>query len=137
MQKNTFDTKLKEKQPIETPRKCLYLLLSTYRLCHVPVQKNALQWTKSPTESETPTDGASAAATPTATSSSANTTSSASAAGPASAPATPAEGTEQESCDSTETTAAASGENDGKLRGVYWVWQGIAAAIPWFQGENT
>lgn len=57
---------------------------------HWCLQKNALQWTKSPTANESG-DG-----TGTTTASTTSTV----------------EGAEQESCDSTETTAA-SGENDG------------------------
>lgn len=55
-------------------------------------QKNALQWTKNPSAAES----GDMAGTPTASTASVGA----------------AEGAEQESCDSTETTAA-SGENDG------------------------
>lgn len=54
------------------------------------LQKNALQWTKSPTANESGDGTGTPTASTTAT----------------------VEGAEQESCDSTET-AAASGENDG------------------------
>lgn len=70
------------------------------------LQKNALQWTKTSTESETPAELAGNTAPPGSTSSNAT-------AGSGLAPDGPSEATEQESCDSTETTAAASGDNDG------------------------
>ena len=90
------------------------------------LQKNALQWTKSPTEADTATDGTGAStastANPTAsttgttggTTTTTNATTTATS-GPGLAHATTPEGAEQESCDSTETTANASGENDGRL----------------------
>lgn len=61
-------------------------------LLTVPLQKNALQWTKSSTEAET----AEASTPATANTATAGLT----------------DGAEQESCDSMETVAA-SGENDG------------------------
>ena len=88
------------------------------------LQKNALQWTKSPTEADTATDGtgASTASTANPTASTTGTTggtttnaTTTATSGPGLAHATAPEGAEQESCDSTETTANASGENDGRL----------------------
>lgn len=71
------------------------------------LQKNALQWTKTTSETETATEAAGSTAQP-------GSGSSTPAAGSAVGPIGPSEATEQESCDSSETTAAASGDNDGK-----------------------
>lgn len=85
---------------LQSPNKpCFYCWWSPHS-----VQKNALQWTKSPTATEG-TDAAAAASTP-ATASTATVGT--------------AEGAEQESCDSTET-AAASGENDGRHNVYDWL----------------
>lgn len=78
------------------------------RMSLFTLKKNALQWTKATSESETPSEPA-GATTPPASSSSAP------AAGSAVAPVGPTEATEQESCDSTETTAAASVDNDASV----------------------
>ncbi|KAJ4933925.1 hypothetical protein JOQ06_006734, partial [Pogonophryne albipinna] len=73
------------------------------RMSLFTLKKNALQWTKTTSESE-PTDPASSTAPASSTS----------AAGTA-ATVGPNEATGQESCDSTETTAAASGDNDASV----------------------
>ncbi|KAM7405439.1 hypothetical protein PAMP_012701 [Pampus punctatissimus] len=78
------------------------------RMSLFTLKKNALQWTKTTSESETPTEPASGAAPP-------GSSSSTSAAGSAMASVGPTEATEQESCDSTETNAAASGDNDASV----------------------
>ncbi|XP_010773351.1 putative Polycomb group protein ASXL1, partial [Notothenia coriiceps] len=70
------------------------------RMSLFTLKKNALQWTKTTSESD-PADPASSTAPASSTS----------AAG-AAATVGPNEATGQESCDSTETTAAASGDND-------------------------
>uniref|UniRef100_A0A669ETM8 ASXL transcriptional regulator 1 n=1 Tax=Oreochromis niloticus TaxID=8128 RepID=A0A669ETM8_ORENI len=66
------------------------------RMSLFTLKKNALQWTKATSESETPSEQA-GGTTP-----------------PASSSSTPA-AAEQESCDSTETTAAASVDNDASV----------------------
>nr|XP_020464862.1 putative Polycomb group protein ASXL1 isoform X2 [Monopterus albus] len=78
------------------------------RMSLFTLKKNALQWTKSTSESQSPTE---LAGNPVPLASSSST----SAAGSAVAPVGPTEATEQESCDSTETTAAASGDNDASV----------------------
>lgn len=78
------------------------------RMSLFTLKKNALQWTKTTSESETATEPASSTTTPASSSST-------SGAGSAVAPVGPTEATEQESCDSTETTAAASGDNDASV----------------------
>ncbi|XP_056129464.1 putative Polycomb group protein ASXL1 [Lampris incognitus] len=79
------------------------------RMSLFTLKKNALQWTKSPTESETSTDTAGAATAHT-------TCGTSSTAGQALAQPGPTDTTEQESCGSTETNAAtASGENDASI----------------------
>ncbi|XP_044207214.1 putative Polycomb group protein ASXL1 [Thunnus albacares] len=78
------------------------------RMSLFTLKKNALQWTKTTSESETPTEPASGTAPP-------GSSSSTLAAGGAMASVGPTEATEQESCDSTETTAAASGDNDASV----------------------
>lgn len=70
------------------------------------LQKNALQWTKTTSESETPAECTDSTVTPACSSSTPT-------GGSAAASVRPTETTEQESCDSTETTAGASGDNDG------------------------
>ncbi|XP_069544581.1 polycomb group protein ASXL1 [Brachyistius frenatus] len=77
------------------------------RMSLFTLKKNALQWTKATSESETPSESAGGAAPPVSGSSSA--------AGAGVAPVGPTEATEQESCDSTETTAAASMDNDASV----------------------
>ncbi|XP_029362430.1 polycomb group protein ASXL1 isoform X2 [Echeneis naucrates] len=77
------------------------------RMSLFTLKKNALQWTKTTSESETPTDAAGSSAH--------SASSSIPAASSAVAPDCPTEITEQESCDSTETTAAASGDNDASV----------------------
>lgn len=78
------------------------------RMSLFTLKKNALQWTKATSESETPSEQA-GGTTPPASSSSTP------AAGSAVAPVGPTEAAEQESCDSTETTAAASVDNDASV----------------------
>ncbi|XP_071331262.1 polycomb group protein ASXL1 [Trachinotus anak] len=78
------------------------------RMSLFTLKKNALQWTKTTSESETPNEAA-GSTTHQASSSSA------SAGGSAVVPVNPTEAAEQESCDSTETTAAASGDNDASV----------------------
>ncbi|XP_070766311.1 polycomb group protein ASXL1 isoform X4 [Enoplosus armatus] len=78
------------------------------RMSLFTLKKNALQWTKTTSESETPAEPAGSAATP-------SSSSSTPAAGSGVAPVGPTEATEQESCDSTETTAGASGDNDASV----------------------
>ncbi|XP_053174304.1 putative Polycomb group protein ASXL1 isoform X2 [Scomber japonicus] len=78
------------------------------RMSLFTLKKNALQWTKTTSGSETPTEPASSTALP---GSSSNTP----AAGSAMSSVGATEATEQESCDSTETTAAASGDNDASV----------------------
>ncbi|XP_040918098.1 putative Polycomb group protein ASXL1 [Toxotes jaculatrix] len=76
------------------------------RMSLFTLKKNALQWTKTTSESETPTEPAGSTSHPASSSSAA--------AGSAVVPVGPTEATEQESCDSTET-AAASGDNDASV----------------------
>ncbi|KAG7220414.1 hypothetical protein INR49_018252, partial [Caranx melampygus] len=76
------------------------------RMSLFTLKKNALQWTKTTSESETLVEAAGSTAHSASSSSGAT-------AGSAVVPVGPSEATEQESCDSTETTAAASGDNDG------------------------
>uniref|UniRef100_A0AAQ6IJN0 DEUBAD domain-containing protein n=1 Tax=Anabas testudineus TaxID=64144 RepID=A0AAQ6IJN0_ANATE len=78
------------------------------RMSLFTLKKNALQWTKTTSESESPTDLAGSSALPASGSST-------SAADSAVAPVGPTEVTEQESCDSTETTAVVSGDNDASV----------------------
>lgn len=78
------------------------------RMSLFTLKKNALQWTKTTSESETPTEAASSTTAP---ASSSGTT----AAGAVVSSVGPNEAAEQESCDSTETTAAASGDNDASV----------------------
>ncbi|KAM9855998.1 polycomb group protein ASXL1 [Aulostomus maculatus] len=78
------------------------------RMSLFTLKKNALQWTKTTSESETPTELAGSTATPASSSSTPAASSAVASVGPT-------EATEQESCDSTETTAAASGDNDASV----------------------
>ncbi|XP_023283382.1 putative Polycomb group protein ASXL1 [Seriola lalandi dorsalis] len=78
------------------------------RMSLFTLKKNALQWTKTTSESETLAEVA--GSTGHQASSSGGP-----AAGSAVVPVGPTEATEQESCDSTETTAAASGDNDASV----------------------
>ncbi|GLD45554.1 putative Polycomb group protein ASXL1 [Lates japonicus] len=78
------------------------------RMSLFTLKKNALQWTKTPSESEMLTESAGSTGHPASSSSTP-------AAGTAVIPVGPTEATEQESCDSTETTAAASGDNDASV----------------------
>uniref|UniRef100_A0A3B4ZVJ9 Putative Polycomb group protein ASXL1 n=1 Tax=Stegastes partitus TaxID=144197 RepID=A0A3B4ZVJ9_9TELE len=71
------------------------------RMSLFTLKKNALQWTKATSESETPSEPAGSAVPP-------GSSSSTPVSGSAAAPVGPNEAAEQESCDSTETTAAAS-----------------------------
>ncbi|XP_008280781.1 polycomb group protein ASXL1 isoform X2 [Stegastes partitus] len=75
------------------------------RMSLFTLKKNALQWTKATSESETPSEPAGSAVPP-------GSSSSTPVSGSAAAPVGPNEAAEQESCDSTETTAAASADND-------------------------
>ncbi|XP_047451390.1 putative Polycomb group protein ASXL1 isoform X2 [Mugil cephalus] len=79
------------------------------RMSLFTLKKNALQWTKATSESETRSESAGGTANP------ASSSSSATAAGLAVTPVGPTDATEQESCDSTETTAAASVDNDASV----------------------
>ncbi|XP_076022481.1 polycomb group protein ASXL1 isoform X2 [Genypterus blacodes] len=78
------------------------------RMSLFTLKKNALQWTKTSTESEMPAELTGNTAPPGTTSSNATTASGL-------APDGSSEATGQESCDSTETTAAASGDNDASV----------------------
>ncbi|XP_076596527.1 polycomb group protein ASXL1 isoform X2 [Chaetodon auriga] len=78
------------------------------RMSLFTLKKNALQWTKTTSESETPTESVGSSAAPASSSSTP-------AVGSALAAVGPTEATEQESCDSVETTAAASGDNDASV----------------------
>ncbi|KAK2852009.1 hypothetical protein Q5P01_008285 [Channa striata] len=78
------------------------------RMSLFTLKKNALQWTKTVSESESPSEATSN--TPLAA-----TSSSTSASSSAVAAVGPTETAEQESCDSTETNAAASGDNDASV----------------------
>ncbi|XP_054869061.1 putative Polycomb group protein ASXL1 isoform X2 [Amphiprion ocellaris] len=75
------------------------------RMSLFTLKKNALQWTKATSESETPSDPAGSTVLPASSSSTPVS-------GSAVASVGPTEAAEQESCDSTETTAAASADND-------------------------
>ncbi|XP_053280475.1 putative Polycomb group protein ASXL1 isoform X1 [Pleuronectes platessa] len=78
------------------------------RMSLFTLKKNALQWTKTTSESEASTEAA-------GSTSQLASSSSTPAVGSASVPIGPSEATGQESCDSTETTAAASGDNDASV----------------------
>ncbi|XP_019944782.1 polycomb group protein ASXL1 [Paralichthys olivaceus] len=78
------------------------------RMSLFTLKKNALQWTKTTSESEASTEAAGSTSQPASSSSTP-------AAGSSVVPIGPTEAAEQESCDSTETTAAASGDNDASV----------------------
>ncbi|XP_040008553.1 putative Polycomb group protein ASXL1 [Xiphias gladius] len=78
------------------------------RMSLFTLKKNALQWTKTTSECEMPTEPAGSTSHPASSCSTPG-------AGSAVVPIGPTEATEQESCDSTETTAAASGDNDASV----------------------
>ncbi|KAM6924953.1 polycomb group protein ASXL1 [Xenentodon cancila] len=79
------------------------------RMSLFTLKKNALQWTKTTTESEVPSEPAGSTAPP------ASSSGSSAAAGSAMAPGDSTEAREQESCDSTETVVATIIDNDASV----------------------